>query len=111
MEAVTRGTWFLIFCGQSECVHKSVMMVASCCQGVVITVTQKFKYGLYWASFIALLVKNLPAMQEIQVWFLGQEDALEKEMATDSSILAWEIPQVEEPGRLQSMNSQESDMT
>jgi len=67
MEAVTRGNWFLIFCGQSECVHKSVMMVASCCQGVMITATQKFKYGLYWASFIALLVKNLPAMQEIQV--------------------------------------------
>ena len=64
---MTRGNWFLIFCGQSECVHKSVMMVASCCQGVMITATQKFKYGLYWASFIALLVKNLPAMQEIQV--------------------------------------------
>ena len=50
-------------------------------------------------------------MQEMWVPSLGQEDALEKEMATDSSILAWEIPQVEEPGRLQSMNSQESDMT
>ena len=56
-------------------------------------------------------VKNLPAMQETQVRSLGQEDALEKEMATHSSILAWEIPRTEEPGRLQSMGSQESDVT
>ena len=55
--------------------------------------------------------KDLPAMQETQVWSLGQEDLLEKEMATHSSILAWEIPWTEEPGRLQSMGSQESDMT
>ena len=48
-------------------------------------------------------VKNLPAMQETQVQFLGWEDSLEKEMATHSSILAWEIPWTEEPGRLQSM--------
>ena len=48
------------------------------------------------------MVKNLPAMQEKQVQFLGQEDLLEKEMATHSSILAWEIPWTEEPGRLQS---------
>ena len=45
-------------------------------------------------------------MQETQVLFLGQEDPLEKEMATYSSILAWEIPQIEEPGRLQPMGSQ-----
>ena len=45
-------------------------------------------------------------MQETQVWSLSQEDPLEKEMATHSSILAWEIPQTEEPGRLQSMGSQ-----
>ena len=44
------------------------------------------------ASLIALLVKNSPAMQETQVRSLGQEDALEKEMATHSSILAWRIP-------------------
>ena len=43
-------------------------------------------------SLIAQLVKNLPAVQETQVQFLGQEDPLEKEMATHSSILAWEIP-------------------
>ena len=50
-------------------------------------------------------------MQETWVQSLGQEDPLEKEMATHSSILAWEIPWTEEPGRLQSMGSQESDMT
>ena len=51
------------------------------------------------------MVKNLPAMQETQVQSLGQEDPLEKEMATHSSILAWKTPWTEEPGRLQSMGS------
>ena len=50
-------------------------------------------------------------MQEMWVWSLGREDPLEKEMATHSSILAWEIPWAEEADRLQSMGSQESDMT
>ena len=50
-------------------------------------------------------------MQETQVHSLGREDPLEKEMATHSSILAWEIPCSEDPVRLQSMGSQESDMT
>ena len=52
------------------------------------------------------MVKNLPAMQETWVRFLGQEDPLEKGMATHSSILAWEIPQTEEPSGLQSTESQ-----
>ena len=63
------------------------------------------------ASLIAQLVKNLPAMQETLVRFLGQEDPLEKDMATHSSILAWRIPWTEESCRLQSIGSQESDMT
>ena len=63
------------------------------------------------ASLIAQSVKNLPVMQETLVWFLGQEDPLEKEMATHSLILAWRILWTEEPGRLQSVRSQESDMT
>ena len=50
-------------------------------------------------------------MQEMQVQSLGQEDLLEKEMATHSSILAWEIQWTEEPGGLQSMESQELDTT
>ena len=63
------------------------------------------------ASLISKSVKNLPAMQETVVQFLGQEDPLEKEMATHSSILAWRIPGTEEPGRLQSMRLQKSDTT
>ena len=53
-----------------------------------------------------LTVKHLPAMLETWVQSLGQEDPLEKEMATYSSTLAWKIPWTEEPGRLQSMGSQ-----
>ena len=52
------------------------------------------------------MVKNLSAMQETQFRSLGQEDSLEKGMATCSSILAWRIPWTEEPGGLQSMGSQ-----
>ena len=66
---------------------------------------------LHDASLIAQSVKNLSVMQETQVQFLGQEDLLEKEMATHSHILAWRILWTEEPGRLQSVGSQESDMT
>ena len=58
------------------------------------------------ASLMAQLVKNPPTMQEIQVRSLGREDPLEKEMATQSSILAWKIAWAEEPGGLQSMGSQ-----
>ena len=52
------------------------------------------------------MVKNLPTMQETWVWSLGQEDTLEKGMATHSSILAWGISWTEKPGRLQSMRSE-----
>ena len=58
------------------------------------------------ASLIAQSVKNLPAMQETQVRFLGREGPLEKEMAAHSSVLAWKIPWTEEPDRLQPMGSQ-----
>ena len=57
-------------------------------------------------SLVAQLVKNPPAMQETQVRSLGQEDPLEKGMATHSSILAWEIPWTEEPGGLPFMGLQ-----
>ena len=57
------------------------------------------------------MVKNLPAKQETRVGSLGQEDTLEKGMATHSSILAWRIPWTEEPGGLQSMGHQELDTT
>ena len=57
---------------------------------------------------MAQTVKNLPAMQETQVQSLGQKDPPEKEMATHASILAWEIPWIEEPDGLQSLGSQKS---
>ena len=56
-----------------------------------------------WASLVTQTVKNLPAMQETHVQSLGREDPLEKEMATHSSILAWEIPWIEEPDGLKSL--------
>ena len=63
------------------------------------------------ASLIAQSVKNLPAVLETWVRSLGREDPLEKEMVTHSRILAWRISWIEEPGRLQSMGSQDSDRT
>ena len=63
------------------------------------------------ASLLAQSVKNLPAMQETRVRFLGWEDPLEEEMATHFSTFAWKIPWTEEPGGLQSMGSQELDTT
>ena len=57
-------------------------------------------------SLMAQMVKSLPAMQETWVQYLSLEDPLEKGVATDSSILAWRIPQTEEPGWLQSLGLQ-----
>ena len=59
-----------------------------------------------WASLVAHTVKSLPTVQKTRVQSLGQEDSLEKEMATHSSILAWRIPWTEKPGRLQPIGSQ-----
>ena len=72
---------------------------------------QQHIYTVYTGFRGASVVKDPPANQEIQVPSLGQEDPLEKETATHSSILAWEIPWAEEADGLQSMGSQESDMT
>ena len=58
------------------------------------------------ASLVARMVKNLPAVEETQVQSLGREDPLEEEVATHSSILAWRIPQTEEPSSVQSMGRQ-----
>ena len=68
-----------------------------------------FSKVFYWASQVAPVVKNLPANAETQetwVWSLDCDVPLEKEMATHSRILAWEIPWIEEPGGLQTMGSQ-----
>ena len=58
---------------------------------------------LSWASLVAQMVKNLPAMQETRFQSLGQEDPLEKEMATHSNNLAWRIPWTQKPVGLQSI--------
>ena len=63
------------------------------------------------ASLVAQRVKQLPAMRETGVRSLGREDPLQEGMATHSSILAWNSPWTEEPGGVQSMGLQESDMT
>ena len=66
------------------------------------------RHVIIWALLVTQSVKNLPVVQGTQVRSLGQEDPLEKEMATHSNILAWENPQTEEPGGLQSMGSPKS---
>ena len=61
---------------------------------------------LLYSSLVAQWVKRLPTMRETRVQSLGREDPLEKEMATHAGTLAWKIPWIEKPGRLQSMGSQ-----
>ena len=73
--------------------------------------THNLVLTIYWAaillySLVGETVKRLPAMRETRVRFLGWEDPLEKEMAIHSSTLAWKIPWMGEPDRLQSMGSQ-----
>ena len=71
-------------------------------QPLVILFKKKKKIQFVIQSLVAQTVKNLPAMQETRVQFLGRKDPLEKEMATHSSILVWEIPWAEKHGGLQS---------
>ena len=61
---------------------------------------------LFWASLVAQMVKNLPAMQDTWICSLGWENPLEEGMATHSSMPAWRIPWTEEPGGLQSLGLQ-----
>ena len=70
------------------------------------TIWQNYSQQGGGPSQVAQMVKCLPAMQKTRVQSLGREDPLEKEMATHSSILAWEIPWTEEPSGLESMGSQ-----
>ena len=65
-----------------------------------------YSFRCSWASLVAQLVKNPPAMWETWVLSLGWKDPLEKGKPTHSIILAWKIPRTKEPGRLQSMGSQ-----
>ena len=68
-------------------------------------------YRDIWASLLAQMVRNLPAMQETWVQSLGWEDPLEKGMATHSNVLVWRIPWTEEPGKLQLVGCKELDTT
>ena len=69
----------------------------------IIVICYTLQYS--WASLVAQLVKNLPAMRETWIESLGWKDPLEKEIVTHSSILAWRIPWTEKPGTLQSTGS------
>ena len=71
-----------------------------------LSILHMVKYVFTRTSLVAQMVKHLPIMQETRVQSLGREDLLEKEMAIHSSILAWKIPWMEEPGRLQFMGLQ-----
>ena len=71
----------------------------------VVTIVNNTGLLIWRASPVAQMVKHLPTMWETCVQSRGWEDPLEKEMATHSSTLAWKIPWMEEPGRLQSMGS------
>ena len=82
---------------------KLVLVILHC--GAVLDIERYLEASLV-TSPVAQMVKNLQAMQETWVQSLGQDDPLEKKMATHSSILAGRIPWTEEPGRLQSMGSQ-----
>ena len=86
-------------------------MESSCTFLFSSTGTLKVSLILFYASHIAQSVKNLSAMQKTYVQFLGWVDTLEKDLATHPSILARRIPKTEDPGRLQSVGSQELDTT
>ena len=75
-------------------------------QGLHFSCSTRAFYCCGFSSLVAQTVKRLSTMRETQVWALGWEDPLEKEMAIHSSTIAWKIPWTEEPGRLQSMGSQ-----
>ena len=72
----------------------------------MVIASMALRRGYLESSLVAQTVRHLPTMRETRNQSLGQEDLLEKEMATHSSILAWKIPWTEEPGRLQFMGSQ-----
>ena len=84
--------------------HSSKALILQCSAFFMVQLSHQ-------ASLMTQMVKHLPAMWETQVRSLGQEDPLEKEMATYSSTLAWKIPWTEEPGGLQSMGLLESGTT
>ena len=99
------GRTFSLFFSQCQSLHLCQEILASNFLhdfGAVISPS----LGYIWTSLVAQTVKRLSTVQETRVQSLGWEDPLEKEMAIHSSTIAWKIPWTEEPGRLQSMESQ-----
>ena len=92
------------------CKRPSLGHMRTRCSSSDLLPTKSFSSGSVGFSS-GSVVRNLPAMQETRVLSLDQEDPLEKEMATHSSVLAWKIPWTEETGRIQFMRLQELDMT
>ena len=104
--SLSRGYLHVLACGFfPDSNHISPTSASVVTSSLTIILTSCF------TSLVAKTVKNLPTMQETRVGFLGREDPLEKEMAIHSSKFAWKIPWTEEPGGLQSMGLQQSDMT
>ena len=99
------------FCDPGQVTHPLSLNFLMCKMGLTIPKTIGWFYGLSKRMYLAQLAKNPPAMQATPVQSLGQEDPLEKGMATHSSILAWKIPWTEEPGGLQSTGLQKLDTT
>ena len=92
--------------------HSSKASILQCSVFFIVQFSHSYMTtGKTGASLVAQRLKCLPPMQETQIRSLGQKDPLEKEMATHSIILAWQIPWSEEPGWLQSMGLQKSDIT
>ena len=85
---------------------KTIALTRQTFVGKVMSLLFNMLSRLFRASLVAQRLKHLPARRETRVQSLGWEDSLEKEMATYSSILAWRIPWMEEPDRLQSTRSQ-----
>ena len=102
--------------GEEENIFKHLLELCHEIEGESDRFEKDFLYAqgfclVYEFDIAVTQVKNLPAKQETWVQSLGWEDPLEKEMGTHSSILAWRIPWMEEPGRLQSMSRKELDTT
>ena len=76
------------------------------CNGITVLEHVMGSLRLTWASLVTKMVKNLPTIQETWIQFLGQEDPIEKGMATHSIIFAWRTPQTAKSGGLQPMGSQ-----
>ena len=88
------------------CYYESVCCLDGIGRGWHASLCLRMSPAFVWTSLVAEIVKNLLAVQDIQVQSLGWEDPLEDGMATHSGILPWKIPWTKEPCRLQSMGSQ-----